>query len=60
MTCGALGCSRKNWDGTGGNEHAVNHNKETGHPLVVKMGTITPEGGASVYCYKCDKDVIDA
>jgi len=24
------------------------------------MGTITPEGGASVYCYKCDKDVIDA
>ena len=23
------------------------------------MGTITPEGEASVYCYKCDEDVID-
>ena len=23
------------------------------------MGTITPEGEASIYCYKCDKDVVD-
>ena len=23
------------------------------------MGTITPEGEASMYCYKCDDDVID-
>ena len=59
MTCGSLGRSRKNFDGSGGNSHAVAHNKKTGHPLVVKMGTITPEGEASVFCYKCDDDVVD-
>jgi len=25
MSCGHLGCGRKNWDGTGGNNHAVQH-----------------------------------
>lgn len=24
------------------------------------MGTITPEGNASIYCYKCDDDVMDS
>lgn len=23
------------------------------------MGTITPDGKASIYCYKCDDDVLD-
>ena len=30
LTCGALGCARKNFDGTGGNAHAVQHNQATG------------------------------
>lgn len=46
MTCGHLGCGRKNWDGTGGNNHAVDHFDQTKHPLVCKLGTITPEGTA--------------
>ena len=37
LTCGALGCSRKNFDGTGGNGHAVSHFEATGHPLVCKV-----------------------
>jgi len=59
LTCGNIGCSRKNYDGTGGNNHALNHNSGTLHPCVIKLGTITPDGEGSVYCYACDKDVID-
>lgn len=59
LTCGNLSCGRKNYDGTGGNGHAMAHFQKTGHPLVVKTGTITPDGGASLYCYSCDNDVKD-
>ncbi|KAF8148726.1 hypothetical protein K438DRAFT_1733829 [Mycena galopus ATCC 62051] len=44
LTCGSLGCGRRQLDG--GNGHALNHFEDTGHPVVVKLGTITPEGGA--------------
>jgi ubiquitin carboxyl-terminal hydrolase 5/13 len=46
MTCGHLGCGRKNWDGSGGNNHAVEHYQNHQHVLVCKLGTITPEGTA--------------
>ncbi len=46
LTCGHLGCGRHYVDGTGGNNHAIDHNKGSGHPVVVKMGTITPDGKA--------------
>jgi ubiquitin carboxyl-terminal hydrolase 5/13 len=59
LTCGNLACGRKNYDGTGGNGHAQLHFKNTQHPLVVKTGTITPSGEASLYCYACDNDVKD-
>jgi len=59
MHCGHLGCGRKNWDGSGANHHAIEHGEKTGHSVVCKMGTITPEGKASIYCYKCDNDVLD-
>lgn len=49
LTCGALGCGRQNWDGTGGKGHALDHSKATGHSIVVKMGTITPDGNASLF-----------
>ena len=56
LTCGNLSCGRKE---TGGNQHAIEHYKKTNHPLVVKTGTITPDGEASLYCYTCDNDVKD-
>lgn len=59
LTCGKLGCGRKNYDGTGGNNHGVEHWRDSQHPLVVKLGTITPEGTASIHCYACDEEVID-
>lgn len=43
LTDGTILCGRKNWDGTGGNDHAVNHYRETGYPLAVKLGTITAD-----------------
>lgn len=59
MTCGHLGCGRKNYDGSGANHHAVYHFEEENHPLSIKLGTITPEGTASIYCYACDDEVKD-
>lgn len=46
MSTGFLGCGRKNYDGSGGNNHAVDHGKESGYPVVCKLGTITAEGTA--------------
>jgi ubiquitin carboxyl-terminal hydrolase 5/13 len=59
LTCGNLGCGRKYWDGSGGNNHGIDHFDKTHHPLAVKTGTITPDGNASVYCYACNNDVKD-
>lgn len=41
LTDGMVLCGRANWDGTGGNGHALEHYRETGYPLAVKLGTIT-------------------
>ena len=59
LICGNLACGRKNYDGSGGNNHGVEHFKKTGHSVSVKMGTITPEGKASIHCYSCDEEVLD-
>lgn len=60
LTDGTILCGRKNWDGTGGNDHAVNHYRETGYPLAVKLGTITADlEGADVYSYPEDDSVVD-
>ena len=56
LTCGNLACGRKE---TGGNLHAIEHFKNTKHPLVVKFGTLAPDQEASLYCYACDNDVKD-
>lgn len=44
MTDGSILCGRRYFDGSGGNNHAVQHYRETGYPLAVKLGTITPDG----------------
>lgn len=44
MTDGSILCGRRYFDGSGGNNHAVEHYRETGYPLAVKLGTITPDG----------------
>ncbi|EHA8588155.1 hypothetical protein COCNU_scaffold004260G000020 [Cocos nucifera] len=43
LTDGMILCGRRNWDGSGGNNHAIEHYKETNYPLAVKLGTITAD-----------------
>jgi ubiquitin carboxyl-terminal hydrolase 5/13 len=60
LTDGMILCGRKNWDGTGGNDHALEHYNETNYPLAVKLGTITADlETADVYSYPEDETVED-
>ncbi|KAJ2365481.1 ubiquitin C-terminal hydrolase Ubp14 [Coemansia sp. RSA 2610] len=59
LVCGHAGCGRRQYDGSGGNEHAIAHFQQTGHAVSVKLGTITPEGTADAYCYACDDNRLD-
>ncbi|VFV18461.1 ubiquitin carboxyl-terminal [Lynx pardinus] len=58
LTDGSILCGRRYFDGSGGNNHAVEHYRETNYPLAVKLGTITPDG-ADVYSYDEDDMVLD-
>jgi len=60
LSDGHIGGGRRFWDGSGGSNGALDHfneEKEKGnfYPLVVKLGTITPQG-ADVYSYAPDED----
>ena len=59
LTDGSILCGRKFFDGTGGNDHAVDHFKLTGYPLAVKLGTITSDGKGDVFSYAEDDMVED-
>lgn len=62
LSCGALSCGRKQFDGSGGNGHALEHFQSTKHPLAVKLGTIAVKADgleADIYCYSCDDLVLD-
>ncbi|XP_076762013.1 ubiquitin specific protease 5 [Xylocopa sonorina] len=59
LTDGSILCGRKFYDGTGGNDHAVEHYRATGYPLAVKLGTITKEGKGDVFSYDEDDMVED-
>lgn len=47
LTDGSILCGRRYFDGSGGNNHAAEHYRETGYPLAVKLGTITPDGAGT-------------
>lgn len=44
LSDGSVLCGKWFFDGSGGNGHAVEHYRDTGYPLAVKLGTITPDG----------------
>ena len=54
LTCGSVGCGRRQFDGSGGNGHGAAHYEATGHAASVKLGTVSADGDADVYCYLCD------
>jgi len=59
LSDGYIGGGRKNWDGSGGSNGALDHFTETGekYPLVVKLGTITADiETADCFSYAKDED----
>jgi len=59
LTCGNLGCGRAQFAGVGGNGHGLAHTDSTNHPVAVKLGSLTADGGADVYCYACNEERTD-
>jgi ubiquitin carboxyl-terminal hydrolase 5/13 len=60
LTDGMILCGRKLWDGSGGNNHAIEHYERTKYPLAVKLGTITADlEAADVFSYPEDDSVED-
>ncbi|RPA79660.1 ubiquitinyl hydrolase [Ascobolus immersus RN42] len=59
LQCGSLGCGRAQFGGVGGNGHALAHYEAVHHPVAVKLGSITPEGTADIYCYACNDERTD-
>ncbi|KAK3115156.1 ubiquitin C-terminal hydrolase Ubp14 [Teratosphaeriaceae sp. CCFEE 6253] len=59
LTCGNLGCGREQWGGGGGRNHGIAHKDSTGHVVAVKLGSLTAEGNADIYCYACDEERVD-
>ncbi|KAI5860799.1 ubiquitinyl hydrolase [Durotheca rogersii] len=59
LECGNLGCGRAQFGGVGGNSHGLAHATESAHAVAIKLGSISPEGTADVYCYQCDEERVD-
>ena len=60
LTCGNLGCGRQQYGGAPGNGHQVAHAQSTKHHVAVKLGSISADGSADIYCYSCDEERKDA
>uniref|UniRef100_A0A8C5WKN2 Ubiquitin carboxyl-terminal hydrolase n=1 Tax=Leptobrachium leishanense TaxID=445787 RepID=A0A8C5WKN2_9ANUR len=58
LTDGSVMCGKWFCSGSGGNGHALEHHKQMGYPLAVKLGTITPDG-ADVYSFDEEEAVLD-
>lgn len=59
LECGNIGCGRSQFGGTKGNSHALAHADSSSHGVAVKLGSITAEGSADIYCYKCNEERTD-
>lgn len=59
LACGNLGCGRAQYGGVGGNSHGLAHTDATNHPVAVKLGSLTADGSADIYCYSCNEERVD-
>lgn len=59
LECGNLGCGRSQFGGVGGNSHGLAHADSSSHAVAVKLGSITADGSADIYCYKCNEERTD-
>ncbi|KAJ5605885.1 hypothetical protein N7510_008666 [Penicillium lagena] len=59
LECGNVGCGRSQFGGSQGNSHALSHADATHHAVAVKLGSITAEGSADIFCYQCNEERTD-
>ncbi|EPS31280.1 hypothetical protein PDE_06235 [Penicillium oxalicum 114-2] len=59
LECGNIACGRNQHGGARGNSHALAHADATSHGVAVKLGSISAEGTADIYCYKCNEERTD-
>lgn len=59
LVCENVGCGRAQFGGVGGQSHGLAHYEATGHAASVKLGSITADGSADVFCYLCAEEVED-
>ncbi|KAI9374001.1 hypothetical protein BJX61DRAFT_354157 [Aspergillus egyptiacus] len=59
LVCGNLGCGRSQFGGTGGNSHGLAHFDATHHAVAIKLGSITADGSADIFCYQCNEERVD-
>ncbi|GAB1287455.1 Ubiquitin carboxyl-terminal hydrolase 13 [Apodemus speciosus] len=60
LTDGSVLCGKWFFDSSGGNGHALEHYRDMGYPLAVKLGTITPDGAVlNVYSFQEEGPVSD-
>lgn len=59
LECGNVSCGRSQFGGSKGNSHALAHAESASHAAAVKLGSITAEGSADIYCYKCNEERTD-
>lgn len=55
-------CGKWFFDSSGGNGHALEHYRDMGYPLAVKLGTITPDGAGECACTPlgtCNASLLD-
>jgi len=59
LHCGALGCGRSQYGSSvKGNSHALGHYELTGHPIAVKLGSLSGnEESCDAYCYQDNVEV---
>src|SRR5699024_3313437 len=59
LECGNPGCGRSQLGGVGGNCHALAHSDMPPHAVAVQLGSISADGSADIYCYKCNEERTD-
>ncbi|KAJ5475056.1 Ubiquitin carboxyl-terminal hydrolase 14 [Penicillium diatomitis] len=59
LECGNIACGRTQHGGARGNSHALAHADSTSHAVAVKLGSISAEGTADIYCYRCNEERTD-
>lgn len=59
LHCGTIGCGREQFGSTlKGNSHALKHYEITGHPVSIKLGSLSADDDSyDCYCYKCQDEV---